>query len=202
MNEWTEKQLENYTLTNMGYVTRTVFANGYMPDTQLLAQQVPCQYGIIDALVRVGNSLWLIEFKAEKAKQTVLGQLQRYRAAICNTNAYRFLDTMDELEVYGNAVEVMYEPELVVIAPDFSREVLMGATHCIKATGTAWPNDKGWNFDYTYQRNPASRGNNEALENALAPYLRHVIRFHKQYMVKEQDDIIVRSAGQQIRWTN
>jgi hypothetical protein len=194
--DWTEKKLEDYTWEHWYSVRDAVYRYG-SPAIRRLGRQVPCQYGIIDTLVAMGSDLWVVEFKAEKARQTVLGQLQRYRAAIRNTDAYRFLMTAEELSLFSNVVEVVYEPQLVVIAPDFSRDVVMGADLCIRATM-----DSGM-FLYELVDNPARRMNgNGELEAALSTYLEDMVEAQKQRMRESNDEILVRSAEQRLKYGN
>lgn len=123
--KWKEKELEDYTLSNLRKLVDVIHPLSYLESCwSLIGRQIRCHVGVIDALILCGRDLYVCEFKATKASERTVGQLERYRTAIHRIG-------QRHASVMQFALPTMAVKTLIV-APDFSHQVLGSVDSCIK----------------------------------------------------------------------
>jgi hypothetical protein len=90
MNEWLEKELEDYIAQNPLELERLIFGGNY--EISVLGRQVHCQSGIIDVLMWARNwrfsYVLVVECKAKHEKGLAVEQVARYVAAVEDASLY------------------------------------------------------------------------------------------------------------------
>lgn len=205
MSSWNEKQLELYTYDHLDKLAEAIFpdieefAPGYKPPCRLLESQIETSVGIIDALMLFENVLYIVEFKSVKATERSLGQLQRYRSVISRIS----IDSMiskHELPhnlYYDITIDFQTNIELMLIAPDFSKEAMLGADICIQARRECEE------FHYEAVSNHYEHlRRNFHLEKIVSPYLNVLIDEHTERLKSREHQVLSWSAKQTAKFNN
>lgn len=135
---WKEKELEDYTLSNPHRLVTAMHWMGAHQQHDVVGRQIPCHAGVIDAIVLYACQLYIVEFKATKATERTVGQLERYRAAMHRIRDRHELDADHDRgapdDIYFlSALQWRYSIKTLIVAPDFSPQTLWSADICIKA---------------------------------------------------------------------
>lgn len=188
MNDWNEAELEQYIVD---HVPEFVGSTGLT--VRLLGRQIPCYYGIIDLLIQVGVSVWLVELKAVPANQKAVGQLQRYQKSILEVSPYQDL-TPQEFDLYGPRIDTTVHT--VLVAPSITDDAVMGVDFAFIAT------KNGDEFEFTSTYIPYQRGANAILETVMRPYFVDVLAWHKQARMNMSDWYLNDSAQTTLSYVN
>jgi predicted outer membrane lipoprotein len=189
MADFREKVLEDYTCKYPDKLLKALqywYSEG--SKAWLLGKQIATTFGVIDALMVIDTDLFVVEFKAVQATQKDVGQLQRYRSAIRQCNPYRVLngDALYALDLV-RAVEKLHDVKLMLVAPSFTKQALLGADACIEATHA--------NGTFTYKAISYLDDVTEAsadLQAIVNPYLKYLVerqialmKHREKYTLKE-----------------
>lgn len=191
MADFKERLLEDYTCKHPDQLLASLqywYSRG--AKALLLGKQIPTAFGVIDALVVIDTDLFVLEFKAVQATQKDLGQLQRYRSAIRQCNPYNVLEGE---ALYApdlvRAVEKLHDVKLMLVAPNFTKQALLGADACIEATHT--------NGIFTYKAISYFDDVTEASANLQAivdPYLKYLVE-RQIALIKHREKLTLENSA-------
>lgn len=173
MNEWLEKELEDYVVAHPQELCAKAFQY-FHHDVSVLGRQVRCQFGIIDVLLwmRDENASYvlIVECKAKHEKGLAVEQTTRYQQAVSYAGIYDDLPsdawpTLDEdNDGWGQYIDIQTVP--IIVAPSFDRK--LAATYHGTLITAQKVGDK-FIFDYA-SGNTCPSVQNE-LDAALAPVI-------------------------------
>lgn len=183
---WKEKELELYTCQNLNKLGVSLYEElyqlfpeygEYIPDCSLLGSQIKTSVGIIDALILIGSTLYVVEFKSVRGTEESVGQLQRYRNVVNRAIISPIISAQHDLPVhvlYDISASFLEGIQLMLVAPSFSKQAMLGADVCIQAE------KRGDEFHYAMV---ADRGRGMLedfhITNIIKPYLQAVIGDHR-----------------------
>lgn len=186
MNDWLEKELEDYIVANPYDIEELIFGKHF--DISVLGRQVRCQYGIIDVLMWAHNEnfsyVLVVECKAKHEKGLAVEQVSRYRAAIDDARTYDNLpdDAFPDWRTgyIGWMHHVSIETIPVLIAPSFSDQLTATYTGVLIA---AQQTDSG--FALTRKDHNVRPPTQEQLDTVLAPVIRRAHADAKARFISE-----------------
>lgn len=205
MSRWNEKQLELYTYDHLDKLAEAIFPDveefvpGYKPPCRLLGSQTETSVGVIDALMLFENVLYIVEFKSVKATERSLGQLQRYRSVVGRISADSMISKYNlPTKLYHDITkDFLSNIELMLIAPDFSKEAMLGADICIQAE------EEYGEFYYEMVADQSRQmGQDFHLEKIVSPYLHVLIDEHVERLKSREHQILSWSAKQTAGFNN
>lgn len=193
---WNEKQLEDYAVENWDQVFNCVDPGR---KSTVIGRQIPCRHGIIDLLAYRGEALYIVEFKAVKADDTVAGQLQRYRRAVEGL----FYPDAVTLGMIA-ALEAGRITQTIVVAPSFTKRAMYGVDFCIRAFPVIDIEGKesaGFGFEPAHYCG-TTKNTDAQLQEALTPYFRSVLQTEQTKLSRRNDATLRYSAEQRTKETN
>jgi hypothetical protein len=148
MNNWLEKELEDYIVANPDSLRHLLYygADDKEERIDVLGRQVRCDAGIIDILLWVHSPyhhfVWVVECKAVHETGRVVEQVQRYVDAVKHAEY--------EFEYFDG--ELYVSP--LIIAPSFSKQFAETYNHkLVKAQKTDYGFELSTANDYRKQGN-------------------------------------------------